>query len=92
MVKNKFVKSSAKILSPDQTDVLQNGQEFTQNNDHGRWQRPCVYILQFREMLSQMDVWPWSELRGRMRQDLRALSRLPHLHLPIALDPTRTKT
>ena len=57
MVKNKFVLNSAKILSPDQTDVLQNAQEFTQNKAHGRWQRPCVNILQFREMFSQMDVW-----------------------------------
>ena len=35
--KNKFVLNSAKILSPDQTDVLQNAQEFTQNKAHGRW-------------------------------------------------------
>ena len=43
MVKNKFVLQ--KILSPDQTDVLQNAQEFTQNKAHGRWQRPCVNIV-----------------------------------------------
>ena len=53
MVKNKFVLNSAKILSPNQTDVLQNAQEFTQNKAHGRWQRPCVNIA----MLLQMDVW-----------------------------------
>ena len=43
--KNKFVLNSAKILSPDQTDVLQNAQELTQIKAHGRCQCPCVNIV-----------------------------------------------
>ena len=71
-------------------DVVANG---CLDDQHCKHFVPCSRM--FLDVWTTMNIWPalgpWSELRVRMRQDVRALSRLPQLHLPIALDRTRTK-
>ena len=63
-------------------DVVANG---CLDDQHCKHFVPCSRM--FLDVWTTMNIWPalgpWSELRVRMRQDLRALSRLPQLHLLI---------